>query len=177
MAFILLINMGMRMLAKSSDRGVTLTESLVACAISVLFLSSVFTMNIASMDTIRCAKESVAASQVLQARIESLRIANWQEITSATWLAANTLNTDAAGSDILKNLTETLTLVPYGSANIGNTQLTRTASSTTIVHVNAGLLTENLIKAIWTVDFTGAPNNRAVSRQMVAILGQGGVAK
>ena len=78
-------------------------------------------MNISSMDTIRCSKESVAASQVLQQRIESLRIANWQEITSASWLAANTLNADAAGSDVLKDLTETVTLVPYDSANTGNT--------------------------------------------------------
>ena len=150
---------------------------MIAAAISVLFLSSIFVMNISSMDTIRCAKESVAASQLLQQRIESLRIANWQEITSAPWLAANTLSANAAGTDVLKNLSETLTLVPYGSATVGNTTLTRTSGGTMIVSQNPALLSENAIKAIWTADYTGAPGNRAVSRQIVAILAKGGVAK
>ncbi len=134
-------------------------------------------MNMSAMDTIRSAKESVSASQTLQQRIESLRIANWQQITSANWLAANILNGDATGSEILKGLTETLTLVPYGSATIGNSKLTRTSGATAIISQNPALLTENAVKVIWTLDFTGAPNNRAVSRQIVAILAKGGVAK
>lgn len=167
----------MHLHAKASSAGFSLVESAIAVAISVLFLSSVFTMNIATMDSIRSSKESVAASQVLQQRIESLRIANWQQITSASWLAANSLNASAAGADVLANLTETLTLVPYGSANVGNTQLVRNSSGASVVTQNAGLLTENAVKAIWTVTYTGAPNSRSVSRQIVAILAKGGVAK
>jgi len=168
----------MRLHQRASSDGFSLVESSIAVGISVLFLSSVFTMNISAVDSIRGSKESVAASQVLQQRIESLRIANWQEITTASWLATNSLNTSAAGSEVLKNLSETLTLEPYGSANVGNTQLIRDSSgSTTIVSQNAGLLTENAIKAIWTVNYTGAPNDRAISRQIVAILAKGGVAK
>jgi uncharacterized protein (TIGR02598 family) len=167
----------MRLCPRTVEQGFSLVEGSIAVAISVLFLSSVFTMNISSMDAIRCSKESVAASQVLQQRIESLRIANWQEITSASWLAANTLNTNAAGSDVLKDLTETVTIVPYDSTNSGNTQLIRTSSGTTIVNQNTGLISENAIKVVWTLNFTGAPNSRPISRQIVAILAQGGVAK
>ncbi len=167
----------MRLNAHSSSAGFSLIESTIAVAISVMFLSSLFTMNISAIDTIRGAKESVGASQVLQQRIESLRIANWQEVTSASWLVANTMNTAAAGSELLQNLTETLTLVPYGSTTVGNTKLVRTGAGTTIVSQNSGLLTENAVKVIWTLDYTGAPNKRPVSRQIVAILGKGGVAK
>jgi hypothetical protein len=39
------------------------------------------------------------------------------------------------------------------------------------------LLAENAIKVIWTVSYVGAPNARTVSRQVVAILADGGVAK
>ena len=106
-----------------------------------------------------------------------MRIANWQEITDADWISANLLNANAPGSDQLKNLSETLTLVPYGSSTVGNTQLVRTGNATTIVSRNAALLTENAIKVIWTVNYTGAPNNRATSRLIVAILAKGGVAK
>ncbi len=168
----------MRLHPNARIAGFNLVESSIAVGISVLFLSSVFVMNISAVDSIRCSKESVAASQVLQQRIESLRIANWQQITSTTWLAANSLNTSAAGSEVLKNLTETLTLEPYGSANVGNSQLVRNSAGTiTIVSQNAGLLTENAVKVIWTAVYNGAPNNRTVSRQIVAILGKGGVAK
>ena len=149
---------------------------MVTVAISALFLGSVFTMNISSMDATRCAKESTAAGQVLQQRIESLRIANWQEVTSPNWVAANILNTDALGAAPLKNLSETLTLVPYGSTTQGNTTLTRRGGNTTIVN-SIPLVTENAVKVIWTLNFTGAPNNRAVTRQIVTILAQGGVAK
>jgi type II secretory pathway pseudopilin PulG len=160
-----------------ASAGFSLIESTIAAAISALFLSSVFTLNISTMETIRCAKEGVSASQVLQQRIESLRIANWQQITDANWIAANLLNADALGSAPLKNLSETLSLIPYGSTSIGNTQLTRTPTGTTIVNRNPNLLTENAIKVIWTVNYTGAPNDHAVSRQIVAILAKGGVAK
>ncbi|MBA3831498.1 MAG: hypothetical protein H0X34_06335 [Chthoniobacterales bacterium] len=167
----------MRLAPHSAAAGFSLIESTIAAAISVLFLSSVFALNISTMETIRCAKESIGASQVLQQRMESLRIANWQEVTDADWVKANLLNADALGAEPLRNLSETLTLVSYGSVSLGNTQFTRTRSGTTIVSRDPGLLTENAVKVIWTVNYNGAPNDRAVTRQFVAILAKGGVAK
>ncbi|MGH8163142.1 MAG: hypothetical protein ACREP1_02265 [Rhodanobacteraceae bacterium] len=152
-------------------------ETAVAAAITATFLGSLFTMNLAAMDAIRSAKESSAASQILQQRMESMRIANWHEVTDADWLRDNLLNSDVAGSAPLKNKVETLTLVPYGSINVGNTQLTRSNGTATIVNQNSTLLAENAVKVIWTVDYTGVPNDSARSRQMVAILAKGGVAK
>jgi hypothetical protein len=89
----------------------------------------------------------------------------------------NLLNADVAGSTPLKNLSETLTITAYGSTNVGNTQLTRNNGTATIVNENPTLLTENAVKVIWTVNYTGAPNSRSVSRQIVAILAKGGVAR
>ena len=152
-------------------------EATVAAALAASFLASLFTMNLATMDTIRCAKEAVAASQILQQRMESMRIANWHEVTDANWLRANLLDADASGSSPLKNLSETLTITAYGSATTGNIQLSRTSGSTTIVNQSTDLLAENAVKVIWTVNYTGAPNSRSVSRQIVAILAKGGVAK
>ena len=134
-------------------------------------------MNLSSMETIRSAKETTVASQVLQQRMESMRIANWHEITDAAWVRDNLLNIEAAGGDQLKNLVETATLVPYGSATIGNTQLQRSGGVATIVTENTNLLLENAVKIIWQLDYTGAPNNHAVTHQIVAILAKGGVAK
>jgi len=142
-----------------------------------MFLGSLFLMNSSAMDTIRMARESACASQVLQQRIEAMRIANWHQVTDANWLLANLLNADAPGANQLKNMSETLMLVPYGSITVGNTQLTRANGAANIVANNSALLGENAVKIIWTVNYTAVPNDRIISRQIVVILAKGGVAK
>ena len=156
---------------RGEQTGFALVECTIATAVSALFLGSLFLMNSSAMDTIKMARESACASQVLQQRIESMRIANWHQVTDASWLMTNLLNADAPGAS------ETLTLVPYGSSNVGNTQLTRSSGAVSLVANNSALLGENAIKIIWTVNYTAAPNDRTISRQIVAILAKGGVAK
>lgn len=162
---------------KTERTAFALIECTIATAISALFLGSLFLVNSSAMDTIQMARESACASQVLQQRIESMRIANWHQVTDANWLSTNLFNTDAPGSSQLKNMSETLILVPYGSSSVGNTQLTRTNGAVTLVSNDSSLLSENAIKIIWTVTYTAMPNVRTISRQIVAILAKGGVAK
>src|SRR5437870_8432163 len=150
--------------------GFALVECTMATAISALFLGSLFLMNSSAMDTIQMARESACASQVLQQRIESMRIANWHQVTDANWLTTNLLNADAPGSNQLKNMSETLMLVPYGSTTVGNTQLNRPNGLANIVANNSALLGENAVKIIWTVNYTAVPNDRIISRQIVVIL-------
>lgn len=159
------------------SRGTSLIEVCIAMAISALFLGCLFTMNSAAMQTVRMGREMACASQVLQQRVETLRIANWHQITDADWIKDNILNSDAAGGESLKDAIETLTLIPYGSSTPGNTQLTRSAGSCVIVNRNTALLTENAMKVLLQVSFSGVPDNRPVIRQTVAIVAKGGVAK
>ena len=123
------------------------------------------------------AREAACASQILQQRIESLRIANWHQVTDAEWVRTNILNSDAAGGNGLKNLSETLTFTPYASASQVSTQLQRTNGFARVVTLNSDLLSENAVKVVWAINFTGAPNDRDMNRQTVAILAKGGVAK
>jgi len=162
---------------RAEQTAFALVECTIATAVSALFLGSLFLMNSSAMDTIQMARESACASQVLQQRIESMRIANWHQVTDVNWLLANLLNSDAPGSTQLKNLSETLTLVPYDSTTVGNTQITRSGGTVALVSNNTALLGENAVKIIWTVSYTAAPNDRTISRQIVAILAKGGVAK
>src|ERR1041384_2258951 len=104
--------------AQRSTLGSTLIEAMMAAGISALFLGSLFAINTSSMSTIKMAREAAAASQVLQQRVESMRIANWHQITDANWVKANLLNAAAPGAGALKSLSETLTLTPYGSGNV-----------------------------------------------------------
>src|SRR5256885_8103250 len=125
-----------------------LIECTIATAVSALFLGSLFLVNSSAMDTIQMARQAACASQVLQQRIESMRIANWHQVTDSSWLLTNLLNSDAPGANQLTNISETLTLVPYGSSTVGNTQFTRTNGTTTLVSNNSALLTESAIKVI-----------------------------
>src|SRR5213075_1237897 len=120
-----------------------LIECTIATAISAIFLGSLFLLNSSAMDTIQMAREAACASQVLQQRIESLRIANWHQVTDATWLLANLLNADAPGANQLNSISETLNLVPYGSSTVGNTQFTRSHGTSAIVSNNSALLGES----------------------------------
>ena len=157
--------------------GTTLIEAIIAAGLSALFLGSLFAMNTASMTTIRMARDSACASQILQQRVESLRIANWHQITDAVWLKDNLLNLDAPGANQLKNESETLTLIPYGSSTPGNTKLIRANRSTTIQNQNGALLGESMLKAVWTVTYFAPPLDEPVTRQTLVILAKGGVAK
>lgn len=160
----------------TNDSGTSMIEAMVAACTSALFLSSLFTMNMTGIKAVRTAREAACASQVLQQRVEAMRIANWHQVTDATWVKNNLLNANAAGSDALKNVTETLTLVPYDSTTTGTTQLKRTGGTASIVNQTA-LLKESAVKVIWTVSYRGGINSQPVNRQAVAILAQGGVAK
>ena len=168
----------------------TLIETMIAIGLTVLFLGSLFTMNGSTMQTLKMARQSACASQVLQQRIESLRIANWQLITrpDCSWLIAHAFKIDsnndgiadhADGSELLKNESETLTLEPYGSVGATPAQLTGTGGSNGQVVTNSStpLLDENALKVTWTVSYTGSPNNRAMSQKTITILAKGGVAK
>ncbi len=157
--------------------GTTLIEAMIAATLSALFLGSLFAMNSSSMATIKMARDAACASQVLQQRIEGLRIANWHQITDATWLRDNLLNTDAAGASHLKSLSETLMLIPYGSSTPGNTKLTRAGGEVSIINQSSALLAENAVKVVWTVTYLGVPNDSTITRQTVAIVAKGGVAK
>ena len=155
----------------------TLVEASIAACTSALFLGSLFTMNMTAMKTIRTAREASCASQVLQQRIESMRIANWHQVTDLDWMRSNLLGSEAAGSKGLKELSEILTLVPYGSSTVGNTQIVRSGGATQIVARSNVLLAENAVKVIWTVDYSGGMTTQPTTRRAVAILAKGGVAK
>ena len=126
---------------KPNQQGQTIVEAMIAAAISALYLASLFTMNASSMDTIKMARQSACASQVLQQRIESLRIANWHQVTDSNWLVTNLLNADAAGASQLKSVSETLLIAPYGSNTTGTIQLTRSGGVASIVPLRSRMAT------------------------------------
>lgn len=163
---------------KTAQNGTTLLETSIAACTAAFFLGTLFTMNITAMKTVRTAREAASASQVLQQRVEAMRIANWHQITNADWISNNLLNSSAAGTEGLKHIYETLTLVPYGNGATGTTTLVvRSGNTTRVENRNLNLLSENALKVIWTITYSGGVNAQPTTRRTVAILAKGGVAK
>ena len=87
----------------------------MAGAIITLFLTSLFALNSTVMRLLGSAAETADASQELQQRVEQVRLANWSQITSSTWVQTNLLATPTDASVNLPGMQETLTVSPYVS--------------------------------------------------------------
>ncbi len=150
---------------------------MIACGMLATALGLVFQVSSQSMQTLRLSKEEMAASQVLQQRIEQLRIANWQHVTEKTWLRDNILNVAADGAFALDQLQETVTITPYNSASTSSNVFTRANYLASAGTANTSLLFETTLMIKWTLDWKGFPLSRPHKRESVILLAKGGVAK
>lgn len=67
--------------------GVTIIEVLTSVLLIFLGLGGIFAINIQSMEILRKTRQTVAASQMLQERMETMRSHVWPEISNAQALA------------------------------------------------------------------------------------------
>ena len=95
--------------------GFTIIETAVAAALITLFLSSIFLLNSLVLRMLRSGNESATASQLLQARAEQIRMANWLDVTNAGYLPNTLLPQQPATAINLSTLTETVSVGPYQS--------------------------------------------------------------
>lgn len=97
---------------RAGQGGFTLLETAVAGALLTLFLSSLFLLNSTVLRMLRSGTETVAASQVLQARVEQFRLANWLQVTNPDF-AKLTLSKPTDADTDLPGLTEAVSAAPY----------------------------------------------------------------
>jgi prepilin-type N-terminal cleavage/methylation domain-containing protein len=169
-----------RGLRGQSRSGFTLVEMMVACAIIAFGIASIYLLNSQCLAVLKSAKDEASASQVLQQRIEQLRIANWQRVTSTTWIRDNLLNTSADGSNPLTNLAETVVVTPYNSSSTpvpNPNKFTRTAGVAAADGGNTSLLNETGVQVMWKITWNGVPNGKSHKRETMTVLGKGGIAK
>jgi Tfp pilus assembly protein PilV len=163
--------------AKAASAGFTLLENVIACTVIAIGLAGTYLVNGQCMSVLRMAKDEAAASQVLQQRVENLRIANWQRISSPTWIRDNILNAPADGGASLASLSENVSVTPYNGTLTTTNTFTRTGSTAAAGSGNASLVTESAVTVTWDVTWIGIPKGKIHTREIVAVLGKGGIAK
>lgn len=178
----MLINAIMRRLFRSSppgpsSAGFTLVENMIALTVIAIGLAAVYSLNGQTLSLLRSSKDEACASQVLQQRVEQLRIGNWQRLTSPAWIRDSLLNAQADGAGSLNALSESVKVVPYNSNNTSFNTFTASGGSASAGSANASLLGENAVQIFWTVTWVGIPAGKTHTRQTVSVLAKGGVAK
>jgi len=136
--------------SKRPQSGTTLAEAVVATAIIGVFFGTIFELNAVCLRYIDGSKESVAALQGVQDRVEALRNLAFTDLTNATFVQT-LMATPANGSDFAKTKpTERVTIKNYDTTTNPPT-------------VSAGVQIKRLPGAIVTPSITGSlPSGAAV---------------
>ena len=160
---------------ESSFAGTTLIETLVAVALLVGFLSTIFELNSRCLRYIDASKEAVGVLQGVQDRIEQLRNLLFTDLTNATTVQT-LMTTPSNGSDFVQKVTEVVTLSAYPTPDGTNTQITRGPGASVTPTVNStdsSLANAALVKVNVTYTWTTTLGNRSGSEQTETIISAG----
>ena len=135
---------------KHSQSGTTLVETAVAVMLIAGFFASIFEMNTVCLHYINASKESVAALQGVQDRLETLRNLLFSDLTNPTYLQTLMATPSNQSEFATTQPTETVTVTRYSSSSQNTSgqgiQIQRPpGASVTATIVNSG--TSNISQA------------------------------
>lgn len=157
--------------------GAVIAEALAAAMIIGLFMGGLFEMNALSMRTVRSGKETVAASLILQERLDQVRNTKWVTVSDGSYLQS-VLSTAAASSPALSQLTEQITVSAYPAASPAPTAtvVTRAANgATAVVSSNAALIKQPTVRADVTITWLSNSKGKPRTRTLSTIIAEGGI--
>jgi Tfp pilus assembly protein PilV len=155
--------------------GSTMAETLVAAILVAAFFATIFEVNAVCLRYIDASKESVAALQGVQDRLESLRNLAFSDLTNATFVQ-NLMTTPSNGSDFAQKVTEVVTLSAYPTPDASNTQITRGPGASvtpTISSSDASLANATLVRVNVTYTWNMTLGGRSGSEQTETIISSG----
>jgi hypothetical protein len=112
----------------------------------------------------------------LQERVEQMRIANWVQITDASYVSTNLLNTATGSAVGLPGVTETLTVSSATSPSLTPAKVTRSGNSVQVNTSNSALQNERLVRVDVKLVWNGM-DRRQHTRSTCALIAKGGIAK
>jgi Tfp pilus assembly protein PilV len=162
---------GTRRLPKLHVSGVTLPETLVAVVLLATFFASIFELNAICLRYIDATKESVAALQHVQDRVEILRNLAFTDLIN-TGAVQTLMATPPNAASFAAKATETVRISAYPTAS-GVTQFTRTPGGTVTTDSVATDLGKELVKVEVQVAWSMTLGGRSRTEQTTNILSNG----
>lgn len=157
--------------------GAVIVEALAAAMIIGLFMGGLFEMNALNLRTIRAGKETVAASLVLQERLDQVRNTTWANVSLAAHLQT-ILNAPAASASALPQLSEQITVSAYPATAPmpPSAVVTRAANgATAVVSSNPDLSELPTVRADVTITWRSSPRAKTRTRTLSTIIAEGGI--
>jgi len=164
---------------KRPQSGTTLVETAVAATLIAVFFATIFELNAVCLHYIDASKESVAALQGVQDRVEALRNLAFTDLTNATFVQ-NLMATPANGSDFAKTKPQEVVIIyPYDTVhktydNTNKIKITRLPGAIVTPSINLNLLPSGTnvveVKVTYTWSMLGG---RSGSEQTETIISSG----
>ena len=158
--------------------GITLIETTIGMALAALFLTGLMVARVNMMGLLQRAKENASASQLVQQRVEEMRIANWLQITDATFISGTLMTKASESAAGLTAPVETLTVAEYppitGQVPV---RVKRSANGVQIVSQNTALKDCRMVRVDFDLTWTGIPGQRARARSSSVLIAKGGISK
>jgi hypothetical protein len=170
---------------RSGVRGITLVETLAAVMLTTIVLAAVYGTTSQALRVLKAARFSGVASQVLQQRIELLRLASFSHVTTSGSLVA-LMTGDAGETKSEENMAGANNLreeVLIGTYSVPGSSYTPTPQSFVVTRENGvatassnmNLSAEPLVEARLTVFWSDSSGNH--SREFNTVLSSKGVSK
>lgn len=141
-------------------------------------LGSALLMNSHELRLVKSTRESGAASGTVEERVEQLRIANWRQITNASYLTDTFYATQSKAVAPLDNVREHITVTawpdPLACQPLEVTKAKNSAAQ--VISVGTGLTDQKLAKVDVTITWkTGGGRER--TRELSTIISNGGISR
>ena len=161
--------------------GVVLVEVMVALGLAAMTLAAVAAANSMCFGMVRAQRETIAASQLMNERLEQMRAGGWTQVTSGTALRDQVLAVSSPLLSSLSGVHETITVTTYPAVTPAASPLRveRLADgSLTISSLPPGGLSLRNMLAVRVdlkVEWTSRQNKRARSRETSSVISAGGL--
>jgi Tfp pilus assembly protein PilV len=162
---------------RRASAGFTLAEVLVSMSALMVAITGIAALNSSALALTRSGKQTVSASMYLQERVEQLRSANWQQITSANYLRDSVFSSTPRNGAGISPVTETLTLTAHPDPTATEPlQIRKSNSAVTLVKSGSGLANQSVAALTLQVQWVGK-DGRTRSRELSTILSRAGVSR
>ena len=155
--------------------GSTLIETVIAAALIAGFFGTIYEVNAVCFRYIDASKESVAALQGVQDRVEGVRGLSFGNLTSATSLKS-IMATPSNTSDFVTKVQEVITISGYPSGTPTVTYTRPAGAVSTVTSVPSGsadFSNSTLVKVNVTYTWTMTLGGRQMSEQTETIISAG----
>lgn len=176
MTWYVLNKSGMRTPAtfKRNNAGTTFLETAFAVGLLSVFIAILLTVGSNLLGLLRSSQANIAANQVLHERSELIHSVNWLQLTDASFLSTEFMSFDAESIGGLAKPVETITVSAYPPKTGMVTQVVRKNGAATVVTSNPLLKNERMVRVDFSVEWQGAPKNRARSRMTSCLVSRAG---